>query len=155
MRRRNTKRPSYACRPHFVLAIAAIVATAWRNHCVARRGADHTALLNTRSPSRDPAFLARLFDLTLEGKSASVLCDIGGAGQITPAADRRGRIGTVIEVNDPAAVPGAIPEAAFHARARADLDLVTLFGVCMYLDEVTWPGISPRCAPSCGRMGGW
>ena len=64
-----------------------------------------------------------------------MLCDIGGAGQITPASDPRGRIGTVIEVNDPAAVPGAIPEAAFHAQARADLDLVTLVGVCMYLDE--------------------
>ncbi len=120
-------------------ATAALVVTAWRNNFAAHPGADNEQVLNSRSPSRSSAFLARLFDRVLADRPAgappAVLCDIGGAGQITPASDPGGRIGTVIQVNDPEGVPGAIPEAAFHALARTDLDLVTFFGVCMYLDE--------------------
>ncbi len=118
-------------------AATAVIATAWRNYFVSRPGADHAPALNTRSPSRDPAFLAHLFDQVLAERpaGAAAVCDIGGAGQITQASDPRGRIGTVIEVNDPEAVPTAMTEAAFHAMPGRDLDLVTFFGTCMYLDE--------------------
>ena len=119
-------------------ATAVVLATALRNRAAARRGVHNLPSLNARSPSRDRAFLARLFDRVLADRKAgapsAVLCDIGGAGQITPDSDPRGRIGEVIEVNDPEAVPGAISEAAFHALARADIDVVTVFGVGMYLD---------------------
>jgi SAM-dependent methyltransferase len=121
------------------VAAAAVVLTGLRNLFAAHPGADTAPALNARSPSRDRRFLARLFEVLFAARPAgappAVLCDIGGAGQITPASDPRGRIGTVIEVNDPASVSGAIPEAAFHALARTDLDVVTLFGVGMYLDE--------------------
>ena len=121
------------------VATGIMVANVWRNGFAGRPGADNAQVLNSRSPSRDRAFLARLFDRLLagrpDGSHPAVVCDIGGAGQISTASDPHGRIGTVIEVNDPAAVPGAIPEAAFHAGNRNDLDVVTLFGVCMYLDE--------------------
>jgi hypothetical protein len=123
--------------PLIAIALGAIALDALRRLFAAWPGADNVWALNSRSPSRDAAFLARLFDRTLQGRppGGAVVCDIGGAGQITPASDPAGRIGTVIEVNDPAAVPGAIPEAAFHALQRTDLDLVTLFGVAVYLDE--------------------
>ena len=106
-----------------------------RNVMAARRGVHNLQSLNARSPSRDRAFLARLFDRVLAGRTAAVVCDIGGAGQITAASDLVGRIAAVIEVNDPETVPGAIPEVAFHALARTDIDVVTAFGVLMYLDE--------------------
>ncbi len=123
--------------PLIAVALGAIALDALRRLFAAWPGADTVPVLNSRSPSRDRAFLARLFDRVLEGRppGGAVVCDIGGAGQISPGSDPNGRIGTVIEVNDPTAVPGAIPEAAFHALQRTDLDLVTLFGVAMYLDE--------------------
>ncbi len=116
-----------------------VVANFLRNRFAARRGVHNSHSFNARSPSRDRAFLVRLFDRLFADRPAgappAVLCDIGGAGQITPASDPHGRLGAVIEVNDPACVPGAISEAAFHALSRADLDVVTAFGVGMYLDE--------------------
>ena len=123
--------------PLIAIALAAIALDTARRLFAAWPGADTVPVLNSRSPSRDPAFLAGLFDHVLEGRppGGAVVCDIGGAGQIRPASDPRGRIGTVIEVNDPVAVPGAIPEATFHALQRTDLDLVTMVGVAMYLDE--------------------
>ena len=120
-------------------AIAVVVIQLLRNRYAARHGVHNSHAVNARSPSRDRAFLARLLDRVLAdrpaGAAPAVLCDIGGAGQITAASDPRGRIGEVIEVNDPATVPGAISEAEFHALARTDFDVVTAFGVGMYLDE--------------------
>lgn len=121
-------------------ATAFIVAANFlRNRFAARRGVHNAHAFNARSPSRDRAFLVRLFDRLFADRPAgappAVLCDIGGAGQITPASDPRGRLGAVIEVNDPASVSGAISEAAFHTLARTDIDVVTAFGVGMYLDE--------------------
>ena len=119
------------------IALGAFALDVLRQQYAAWPGADTAQALNSRSPSRDRAFLARLFDRVLEGRApgSAVVCDIGGAGQITPGSDPRGRIGTVIDVNDPTAVPGAIAEAAFHALPRTDLDLVTMVGTAMYLDE--------------------
>ena len=119
------------------IGLGAFVLDVARRGFAAWPGADTASVLNARSPSRDPAFLAGLFDLALAGKApgSAVVCDVGGAGQITPAADPGGRIGEAIDVNDPKAVPGAISEAAFHALARTDFDLVTMVGTAMYLDE--------------------
>jgi SAM-dependent methyltransferase len=138
------------------IALGVIALDALRRLFAAWPGADNVWALNARSPGRDAGFLVRLFDRVLVGcpPGGAVVCDIGGAGQITQAADPGGRIGTVIEVNDPAAVPGAIPEAAFHALPRTDLDLVTMFGVAVYLDEAQLARYFTS-ARSKLRPGGW